>query len=387
MVNNLIPSKPACGLSAEIKAIYGQDATPDSILQMFAPLVVPPAIHVYGAEWDGTSTTVWSRTDEAKDFAYPVPYVAGATEYGSPFDNLMPWSGMVVSERTGGTMVAIPKFWYKLTQDGAGMKIQIADGPVDGFRVSPAHMDRGDGVGERDIVYIGRYHCASSNYKSVSGQTPKNSITRSVARSAIHNLGSDIWQNDFAMRFTLWMLYLVEFADWNSQATIGKGCGDNSTTRNMGYTDDMPYHTGTTQTTRNAFGLGTQYRNIEGLWDNVMDWCDGCYNSGAGFNIILNPANFSDSSGGMSAGTPSGGYPIAFTVSDDAGFEMFYASKSGGGEAMYSCDYWSFGAESPCVFVGGYYSQANDRGMFCVNCNSMTTSFVSIGSRIMELPA
>ncbi len=42
MVNNLIPGRPSNGgLSDEIKAIYGHDATPDSILQMIAPLVAP----------------------------------------------------------------------------------------------------------------------------------------------------------------------------------------------------------------------------------------------------------------------------------------------------------------------------------------------------------
>lgn len=163
-------------------------------------------VHIYGASWDGTSTTKWSRTDEAAEFTDPVPYVAGASSYGSPFDNLQPWAGMVKSERTGGTMVAIPKFWYKLTQNGRGMSIQIADHAVEGYSVSPAHMDRGDGHGERDVVYIGRYHCNSS-YKSGTG-SPKASITRSSARSGIHNLGSTIWQSDFAMRFTIWLLYI-----------------------------------------------------------------------------------------------------------------------------------------------------------------------------------
>ena len=51
---------------------------------------------------------------------------------------------MVKSERTGGTMVAIPKFWYLLEQTGSGMSIKIADKKVAGYSVSPAHMDRGD---------------------------------------------------------------------------------------------------------------------------------------------------------------------------------------------------------------------------------------------------
>ena len=65
-------------------------------------------VHIYGASWDGSSTTKWTRTDEAAGFTDPVPYVQGAKSYSSPFDDLQPWAGMVKSERTGGTMVAIP---------------------------------------------------------------------------------------------------------------------------------------------------------------------------------------------------------------------------------------------------------------------------------------
>lgn len=343
---------------------------------------------VYGASWDGTSTTKWSRTDDAASFTDPVPYKAGmsAAQCSSPFDNLAPWKGMVKSERTGGTMVAIPKFWYKLTQSGLGMTIQIADKAVEGFSVSPAHMDRGDGKGERDVVYIGRYHCGASNYKSVTGQNPKNNITRSAARSAIHNLGATIWQSDWVMRFTIWLLYIVEFADWDSQQTIGKGCGNNSGVQAMGYTDSMPYHTGTTQSSRDTYGLGTQYRNIEGLWDNVRDWTDGCYNNSSGLNIILNPNNFSDSSGGTSIGTPSNGWPSGFKVTTAGGVTMFIPNGTSGSETTYSCDCWYFNASYPCVCVGGYCGQGGNYGLFCVYCSSASGTDAGIGSRLQELP-
>lgn len=340
---------------------------------------------IYGAQWDGTSTSKWSRTDAAAGFVDPVPYVAGATNYSSPFDNLQPWAGMVKSNRTGGVMVAIPKFWYKLTQSGKTIKVQIADKATAGFSVSPAHMNRGDGKGERDVVYIGRYHCAS-DYKSKTGTTPKNNITRSAARSGIHALGSTIWQADFAMRFTIWLLYIVEFADWNTQKTIGKGCGNNSGVQNMGYTDSMPYHTGTTQSNRDTYGLGTQYRNIEGLWDNVLDWCDGCYYNSNGMNIIINPNSFSDSSGGTSAGTPTHGWPSAFTVTNKGGFDMFIPSESNGGENIASCDYWNFGASYPCVYVGGDYGRSANRGLFYVSYTSASGTGGSVGSRLQDLP-
>lgn len=341
-------------------------------------------VHIYGASWDGTSTTKWSRTDEAAEFTDPVPYVAGAKSYGSPFDDRLPWSGMVKSERTGGTMVAIPKFWYLLEQSGSGMSIKIADRAVEGYSVSPAHMDRGDGHGERDMVYIGRYHC-NGTYKSGTG-SPRANMTRSSARSGIHNLGSTIWQSDFAMRFTLWLLYIVEFADWNSQAKIGYGCGNNSSPQSMGYTDSMPYHTGTTQSSRTAYGYGTQYRNIEGLWDNVLDWCDGCYNNSDGLNIILNPSKFSDSSNGTAVGVPSNGWPSAFKVKANGGFPVFIPTSASGSDATYSCDGWGFGSSYPCLYVGGYYYQNASYGMFCVYYDTASGYSGYLGCRLQELP-
>ena len=342
---------------------------------------------IYGASWDGTSTTAWSRTDAAESFTDPVPYVSGASSYNSPFDDILPWSGMVKEERTGGTMVKIPKFWYKITQNGAGMKVQIADGAKPGFSVSPAHMDRGDGNGERDYIYVGRYHCGSSAYKSVTGQTPKANVTRSAARTAIHNLGSNLWQIDFATRFTLWLLYIVEFANWNSQDKIGRGCGNNSSAQAMGYTDSMPYHTGTTQSSRTTYGLGTQYRYIEGLWDNVYDWLDGCYYNSSGLNIILNPSKFSDSSNGKSVGTPSSGYPSAFSVKDVADtFEIFIPTAANGSDSTYSCDNWDFGSSNPCLFAGGGYGRGLDRGLFFVSCTGASNSGASLGCRLLELP-
>ena len=340
-------------------------------------------VHIYGASWDGTSTTKWSRTDEAAEFTDPVPYVAGASSYGSPFDALQPWAGMTVSMRTGGTMVAIPKFWYKLEQNGAGMTIKIADRAVEGYSVSPAHMDRGDGHGERDVVYIGRYHCNNS-YKSGTGSFRAN-MPRSFARENIHSIGTAIWQCDFAMRFTLWLLYIVEFADWNSQAKIGYGCSPSSSAFTMGYTDSMPYHTGTNQSSRATYG-GTQYRNIEGLWDNVWDWCDGCYNDGNGLNIVLNPSKFSDSSNGTAVGVPSNGWPSAFKVKANGGFPMFIPTSASGNDATYSCDKWNFSLSYPCLYVGGYYSHYSYFGLFYVNCITASYHDGLIGCRLQELP-
>ena len=343
-------------------------------------------IHIYGVQWDGTSTTAMSRTDASSGFADPVPAVGNGSG-SSPFDGLMPWAGMVrATDSEAGELVAIPKFWYKWTKSGNTLKLQIADGATDGFYVSPAHADRGDGKGERDIVYVGRYHCHTSNYKSQTGGRPKASITRSTARSSIHSLGSTIWQFDLAMRQTIQMLYLVEFADWNSQTKIGYGCGNNSSTANMGYTDAMAYHTGTSRSSRTSYGLGTQYRYIEGLWDNVYDWMDGCYYNGSGLNIILNPTNFSDTANGTLVGKPSSGYPTVMSAADAGGVQWMYPTTANGNNTIYVPDDWYFSSSSPCLYCGGYYSQSLDDGLFYVNYDGTSNTYDGIGCRLQKLP-
>ena len=121
--------------------------------------ITVPIGSTYGVEWNRVSSPIWSRTDAAALFTDPVPYVAGMSEgeYGSPFDNIAPWSGMVrVTDPVAGELVAIPKFYFKWTVDASKMKLQISAEQKPGFFCSPAHMNRGDGKGERDIVYIGR---------------------------------------------------------------------------------------------------------------------------------------------------------------------------------------------------------------------------------------
>lgn len=342
-------------------------------------------VSIYGVQWDGTSTTVLSRTDDAANFVNPTPYVSGASSYGSPFDDLYPWNGMVrVTDSEAGELVAIPKFWYKWTKSGNTLKLQIADGQVDGFIVSPAHADRGDGNGERDIVYVGRYHCASG-YKSTTGVAQQANITRSTARTNIHNLGATIWQVDYAMRLTIQMLYLVEFADWNSQAKIGYGCSASGSKANNGQTDAMPYHTGTTAANRTTYGF-TQYRYIEGLWDNVYDWMDGCYNASSGMNIILNPSKFSDSANGTSIGTPRGGWISAFNVVESGGVQWIFPSGSSGSDSTYIPDYWDFYGAFPCLLCGGYSDHNLSYGLFSVYCYTVSGTSVDFGCRLQKLP-
>ena len=349
-------------------------------------------VHIYGVEWDWTSSgpTKGVRTDDAALFADPNPAVNNGSG-SSPFDNLYPWSEMVKEERTGGTMVKEPKFWYKWTRTPSGsgvkLKLQIADGPVDGFLTDPVNMDRGDGLGELDYSFIGRYHCASGTYKSETNKAQQVSITRSTARTQIHNLGANIWQMDFAQMWYVGMLFLVEFADWNGQTAIGYGCSSGNYKQNNGRTDSMQYHTGTTAANRTTYGF-TQYRNIEGWWDNVFDWMDGCYYNSNGLNVIKNPAQFSDSANGVLVGKPAGSdYPSDLAIPTQDGMEWaLYPSAFNGSQTTYVPDYWYYYGSSPCLYHGGDYYQDLNYGPFYVYCVSTSYQDSSIGCRLQERP-
>lgn len=343
-------------------------------------------VTIYGVEWDWTSSgpTKGTRTDAAAGFSDPNPAVNNGNG-SSPFDNLMPWAGMVKETRTGGVMVKEPKYWYKWTKTGKKLKLQIADGPVEGFHVDPVNMDRGDGLGELNFSYIARYHCASGTYKSETNKAQQVSITRSAARTSIHNLGANIWQMDFAQMWYVGMLFLVEFADWNGER-IGRGCSASGSKENNGKTDAMQYHTGTTAANRDTYGY-TQYRNIEGWWDNVYDWMDGCYYNSNGLNVIKNPNQFSDSANGTLVGKPVAGYPSDFTIPTQSGLEWaLFPSAAAGSTTNYVPDSWNFSGGSPCLYRGGVYYQYQNRGPFCVDCYGTSYAYTYVGCRLQERP-
>lgn len=368
------------------------------------------SLHIYGVYWDGSSSPAWTRTDDAANFTDPNPYYAGMSGTpSSPFDNLMPWSGMVrVTDAEAGELVVIPKFWYKWTRDGNSMKLQIATQAVDGFLVSPAHADRGDGKGERDVVYVGRYHCSGDYsediYKSKTGSLPLLYIDRSEARSSIHNLGSTIWQWDYAMLWTIRMLYLVEFANWNSQEQIGYGCGNDSDPQLTGASDDMTYHTGTIRSSRTTYGVGCQYRYIEDLWGNCYDWCDGIYcissteDRSIAYHGIKNPALFSDSYGGtlindLVLQEPAVSYCIMmWSETDDSKFDyaLFPLKSRCKDYTTYVCDEYNAYIDSLAramgLCVGGPYDQEQLYGLFSAKVTLVSDATGRIGCRLMKLP-
>lgn len=358
--------------------------------------------NVYGVEWGLTGQTL-SRTGAATEFTNPVPYVnngMSAENCSSPFDNLYPWNGMIRETVDGNEVVKIPKFWYKIEKTSSKLSIQIADAPRDGFNVSPAHRARGS-YPEQDYVYIGRYH-SDSNYKSTSGVIPVANITRATARINQAAIGSGYYQLDFSLWVTIWMLYLVEFANWNTQSMIGYNCGNNSSKENTGSTDTMPYHTGTMQTSKTTYGVGVQYRYIEDPWGNVLDWCDGITfgpdennNAGEGIYCFEDFADYSDSYNSANAVLVGrranvSNYIQDFDQSNINGFDwVLYPGNGDTGSSQNQVpDFCYFNTSGVVLFVGGFYLQNAYRGLFYLYGN-YTASVQSgyIGVRLQKIPS
>lgn len=345
---------------------------------------------VWGVVWSKSADPTWARTDDAEFFSDPVPYTAGSLIYGSPFDELYPWCEMkIVHHSVVGDTVSIPKFWYKWTETSSTLKLQISNHAEDGFSVSPSHIARYSGDTEKDMIYIGRYHC-NNHFTSVTGEEPVTGLTRQAARTNIHSKGEKIFSYDYAAYWTIRMLYLVEYANWNSQLCIGYGCGDNISRTSVGYTDSMPYHTGTTQALRTDFGYGTQYRYIEGLWDNCFDWCDGIYFANEKVYIIDDPRSFSDSTGGVYiCDRPTeDGFPSSYTIPSVEGYSwaLFPKTLSPTSPTTYTTDMYYYTSNGAVLYTGGRYEQTNLRGLFYMNVQQPASAGIqTAGCRLQVL--
>lgn len=233
----------------------------------------------YGVEWDYSNPSpALTRTGDAVGFADPIPATSLVGVGSSPFDNIMPWSGMKMcniidgevefwqgdpqfSETDYDTMVYIPEFWYKAEKDIANHKWQWSISPTerDGYAKHP-------GSGR----YISRFHTAGSSagVYSKSGVLPLAAMTRDNFRDYSHNKGSGWWMLDIATWSAIQMLYIVEFANFYSQDKLGTGQISESAAASGG-TTGAKYHTIKRSSKSN------QYRWVENPYSNVQVLLDG----------------------------------------------------------------------------------------------------------------
>lgn len=209
-------------------------------------------------------------------------------------------------------MVKQPKFYYKVVplkvEKIAGKRgyhlrkarYLISPNPKLGFKLHPLFK------GEKDFVYLSAYEgslydvsasayilddsqvadftastgdklCSIANAKPLSGLT--QDATRRKVGILAENRGSGWYQSFIEAAAATEMLFLVEYASFNTQSCIGSG--------NVNKTDDgatnMSEITGATTNLGNASGSVqntnnvniVSYRGEENFWGNIWKWVDG----------------------------------------------------------------------------------------------------------------
>lgn len=301
----------------------------------------PQAVLSFGVSWNKT-------TGETLRLGDAVGRSVSTNEgvKTSDFSTVLPWGGMrrcnlatngtVTSYQgdptfahdgtKGNVMVEIPKFWYKKVPTVSGFEFWIANGPSAGFSVHPAFFrDRGTGkASEVEKRYVGAFLGTKVGSKlfSYSNVIALNYTDMATFRELAQAQGAGWGIEDFHLVSAVQLLYLVEFANFNSQAVIGKGDVADSY---GGFENQNALTVGqTAQYGNNTYGRMipirydrannvVSYRGIEDIFGAMSRYVDGVFitsghaflignrafnNAGAGYTTTIQTA-FTGSKNGV----------------------------------------------------------------------------------------
>lgn len=351
-----------------------------------------PKPKIYGVKRSlAQSSPAWERTDDAIDL------YAEATHNGSTvrndFDDLYPWSDIYTYSWNASSgketrydesdfsytddyvMTKIPEFWWKRWQDGTNEYIQIATGETEGFT-------------KVNEFSIGRYPISGSSSKiySKSGTAPMGNATRAQFRSYAKAVGSNFGLMDWRF-FILQILYIVEYANYNSQIMLGYGVYNASAMVKNGECDALGMKSGC------FINDGTHsvvYRGIENIFGNIFQWVDGLNVSNYRTYVCYDPSKYTDD-------VFSGDYKaVSYTnaSSDNYSSILGYDSSqplisipiaAGGSETTYTCDFYYRQSGDMVSAIGGYYSNGLRNGFwYWAILNSSTYASTTRGSRLLR---
>jgi hypothetical protein len=326
----------------------------------------------------------------------------------------------------GNVMVEIPKFYFSHTLSGTRNSWKIRTTPATDFVVHPAFIKAGVEVSHR---YIGAYDACyldatDSTYKSglnlddmtsnldlandklasVSGVYPLVGVTRAECRSLAANNGTGWHQLDFALWSAIQMLYLVEYANFNTQANLGAG-NTNGTYLSSSANQNQSPHTvagasnalGNASTnTTNGAGVNAKpgtsfmsYRGIENWYGNCWNWADGInvnVTATGNVHITNDYRNFAD-------GTATGYTLVTSSFPTASGFirnilntaaYFLSSTNSGGSSTTFITDqHYGSALASRVVYVSSGANLGASAGGFCLSSDyGASNSFRVIGARL-----
>ena len=285
---------------------------------------------VYGVKRNTSATsTAWERVGDSIGLEANAVLPASSTTVAdigvvNDFDNIYPWSeirsynynantrkvtawygeaNFKFDGSNGEVLTYIPGFYYKrevvdgveyqyiskYEQEGYSYSEPFSvgrykmSGGVDAHHTSSGgvdahHTSSGGGSNTSNknsngYIELMSFGPGSSSFtgKSINGVYPSAYANLPTFRESASKLGTDFSILDYHY-YVLQMLYLVEYADYDSQAKLGKGVTENDGAIIMGETDSLGMKSGCLV---NDGKHSMIYRGIEDIYGNTADFLDG----------------------------------------------------------------------------------------------------------------
>ena len=356
--------------------------------------------HIYGVRRKITNntSTAWERIKDS------IGLVANATKNGGSvtnnFDTLAPWSEIKTCNydietgkvkawfgdatfnfdgTNGDVFTYIPDVYLKIYQENDYDYILISDIPRSGFV-------------KYDSFFIARYAGSVVNDKlhSYTGLAPTVSKTIGQFRTLVKALGDKFSLLDYRY-FIIQMLYLVEYADYNSQAKLGQGvCSitwDNKWDGlSAGGCDSLGMKSGCLVDDGKHSVI---YRGIENIYSNMWQFVDGITVQDRVAYICKDHSQYADSK--ITAPYKKVGYTNGNTngYTKNLGFDpdepLFrFPVEVGGGSSSGTGDYYYQDAGTRLARVGGNFNNGTNCGFWYWHLNAaFSFSSVRIGCRVL----
>jgi len=344
------------------------------------------ALPIYGVSGMYSESTSLTRTDASVGKSATVDPSTGLVN--SDFDALFPWNEAEVKTVNGNKFLQMPDMYFRIGKDSSNRITDIAVSKMAGADDSTHTWHK------VDSFYYGCYGGSVSNNKlaSVSGVARQHTKTRAEFRTYATNNGSGYFQLDLYHKMVMTFLWLIEFANKDSQSIMrgrDSSWGGTAAAVNTGGTDSLTKPSGYNTTTKQM-----RWHYIEDFIGNYWEFVDGMVWSSTQLYVSSNPANYGDTTTGHSAFGPSflssAGNCLAAIGWDSNkpflcyGVEAYNDSNFSKGFA----DGYYYAQSTSVVFYSGAAWSAAGAYVGVLNFNRNTASYASssIGGRLLYKP-
>lgn len=351
----------------------------------------------YGVTWN-PSTDIYTRTGVATGVPNSTSY-AGAIQtqmkrcvlnangtvayYLHPTNSTLKADGTAatIDGSAGNVMVEIPKFYYKYENVAGVHNWSVSPIAEAGYVLHPAFMRGGT---ERNFRYYPAYEGWYNGSKLISGSGKVPTVNQTIAtfRSYAAANGTGWSQIDWNILTAVQLLFLTEYATFDTQAMLGNGNDTGS---------DYTMTTGGSNSIGNASSPATNddtwmsYRGIENWYASMWKFIDGVNVQERQYFVNSNPATFADDvftgdyvTTGITSAAASG--YVSNLVANAKGF---VASEVAGSSSTKVPDYFYQNTGNRVVLFGGAAGVGLAAGGFCLYAlNAASGARSSFGSAV-----